>query len=594
MVPIIGVEEEAAVRPLEKIWHLLPFDSAAIQRLARQAEVPEIVAQVLLNRGLDDPVRARRFLESNLSGLRAPEQLPGANSAAERLWQAVQSRRRMTVYGDYDVDGVTGTAILLQTLNILGADADYYVPNRLEEGYGVNIEALRQLAAAGTQVVVTVDCGIASLAEAEEARRLGLELIVTDHHQMKSELPCAAAIVHPQIGETPYPFDGLSGAGVAFKLAWLLGTLASGGPKVEARLRETLLDAVGLAALGLVADVMPLQDENRVIVKHGLHRLAHQPTPGLKALVEAAGLGGKPVRAEDVAFKLAPRLNSAGRLGCARLVVELLTTPSEARARDLAAYLERQNQKRQFTERQVMAVAREQIARGDIASAPALVLACEEWHAGVIGIVAGRLAEQFGRPCLMISVGRDVATGSGRSVAGFPLHEALAECGDELLGHGGHAAAAGFRLRPDRIDVFRERFFAAATGRLPAGPIAPRLVLDAEVPLAALTHRLVKHLDALEPYGSANPRPRFLATDLKLVGEPRKIGGGDRHLSFRVSQGATTLRAVAWGLAERADELAAAGRCCLAFVPRINEWNGYSSVEIEVADFQTGAAPRLG
>jgi single-stranded-DNA-specific exonuclease len=588
------VQEELDVRPVEKTWHLLPHDAAAIQRLARQADLPEIVAQVLLNRGLDDPARARRFLESSLSGLHAPELLPGATAAAERLWRAVQARRRITVYGDYDVDGVTGTAILLQTLCLLGADADYYVPNRLEEGYGLNSEALRQLAAAGTQLVVTVDCGIASLGEAEEARRLGLELIVTDHHQFKPELPAADAIVHPQIGAVTYPFDGLSGAGVAFKVAWLVGTLASGGPKVEPRLRETLLDAVALAALGLVADVMPLQDENRVLVKHGLHRLAQQPTPGLKALVEAAGLGGKPVRAEDVAFKLAPRLNSAGRLGCARLVVELLTTPSEARARDLATYLEKQNQKRQFTERQVLAAAREQVAGGACADAPALVLASPDWHAGVIGIVAGRLAEQYGRPCLMISVGRETATGSGRSAAGVRLHEALAECGEELLSHGGHAAAAGFRLRPDRIDSFRERFCAATAGRLPAGPAAPRLVLDAEVPLATLTHRLVKHLDALEPYGSGNPRPRFLATDLKLASEPRKIGGGERHLSFRVAQGATILRAVGWGLAERADELTAAGRCCLAFVPRINEWNGYSSVEIEVADVQLGPVPRLG
>lgn len=581
------------MRPAVKTWHLLPHDAAAIERLARLAQLPPVVAHVLLNRGLDEPARIRRFLDSNLSELHAPESLPGAPAAAKRLWQATQDRRRITVYGDYDVDGVTGTAILLQTLGVLGAEADYYVPNRLEEGYGLNSEALRQLAAAGTQVVVTVDCGICSVSEAVEAQRLGLELIITDHHQFKSELPAADELVHPGITDTTYPFGGLSGAGVAFKVAWLLATLASGGPKVEPRLRETLLNAVALAALGLVADVMPLQDENRVLVKHGLHRLTQHPTPGLQALVDVAGLTGKSLRAEDVAFKLAPRLNAAGRLGCARLVVELLTTPSAARARDLATYLEGQNQKRQYAEREVLSAARAMIASGEFADAPALVLASADWHAGVIGIVAGRLAEQFGRPCLMISVGRDAATGSGRSVAGFPLHKALEECDDELVSHGGHAAAAGFRLHPDRIDAFRARFCMIAAGRLPAGPPAPRLVLDAEVPLAALTHRLVKQLDALEPYGSANPRPRFLASDLQLVGEPRKIGGGERHLSFRVRQAGTALRAVGWGMSERADELTAAGRCCLAFVPRINEWNGYSNVELEVSDFQPGPSPRL-
>jgi single-stranded-DNA-specific exonuclease len=580
-----------------KIWRLTPHEPDAIGRLAADLSVAPVVAQLLLNRGLRDPVAARRFLDAPLTGLHAPDALPGAAAAADRLWNAVQARRKITVYGDYDVDGVTGTAILLQALTHLGADADFYVPHRLDEGYGLNCEALRQLATGGTSLVVTVDCGIASRREAEEARRLGLELIVTDHHEFQEDLPAADVLVHPRLPGHTYPFGGLSGAGVAFKVAWLLCQRASGGERVPPRLRDYLLDAVVLAALGLVADVVPLQDENRIYVRHGLHRLRAAPTVGLKALLTAAGLAEAPaLRADDIGFRLAPRLNAAGRLGCARLVVDLLTTTSERRAHELATYLESQNQQRQQIERKIVAEARALATDGPHRDAPALVLASADWHAGVIGIVAGRLAEQLGRPVLMVALRADgAAPGSGRSVPGFALHEALRHCSDHLLSHGGHAAAAGFRIAPDRIDVFREHFCAYAARHFPAGPPTPTLLLDAELPLSALTPGLLAQIDRLEPYGAQNPRPRFLAAELQVVGEPRRIGGGERHLTFRVRQGATNLRAIAWGMGERAEELMSAeGRCCLAFTPKINEWNGYRSVELEVSDFQPGAQAKLG
>lgn len=576
-----------------KQWQLIPHDPAAIARLAAATQLPAIVCQVLLNRDVCERGPALQFLQAPLTGMHAPELLPGAPAAAERIWHAVREKKSICVYGDYDADGITGTSILLQVLTALGGVVDFYVPNRLEEGYGLNIDALRQLAANGTDVVITVDCGIASLEEAVEAKRLNLELIVTDHHECKGELPVAAVCVHPAISERPYPFAGLSGAGVAFKLAWLVATLASGGPKVDTRLRELLLDAVCLASIGLIADVMPLRDENRVLVKHGLNRLKQKPTPGLKALLDSSGLGeAASIRAEDIAFKIGPRLNSAGRLGCARIVIELLTTPSEQRAKDLANYLEGQNQQRQFTERKILAEARELALA--YADAPALVLASADWHAGVIGIVAGRLVEQFAKPTLLIAIGTDEATGSGRSIPGFELHRALVECDDILRGHGGHAAAAGLRLAPTRIVELRERFTAVASRQFGGKPPAPKLLLDAEVPLAALTHQLVSSLDALEPYGTANPRPRFLAAGLQIVDPPKKMGGGERHLSVRVSQGHTKMRAVGWGMSDRVDEIMSAdGRCCLACVPKINNWNGYSNVELEIADFQAGATATL-
>ena len=585
---------------LVKPWRLLPHDPAAIGRLAAALGVGPITAQLLLNRGLASEESARRFLDAPLSGLHAPELLPGVTEAATRIYEAVQQGRRICVYGDYDVDGVSGAALLLQCLRLLGAKPDLYVPHRLEEGYGLNGDALRQIAAAGTTLVVTVDCGIASVAEAEEARRLGLELIVTDHHEMKETLPAAAVLVHPRLPGGAYPFGGLSGSAVALKLAWALAQKASGGPKVTPRFRDFLLDAVALASLGVVADVVPLLDENRILVRYGLNRLRQTAPPGLKALCEAAGLAdGAELRASDVGFRIAPRLNAAGRLGCARLVVDLLTTTRPDQAVDLARYLEDQNGKRQALERRMLAEARQLVEEGGRGGDAALVLASAAWHGGVIGIIAGRLAERYARPALMIklpdaSEEGGLAVGSGRSAPGFALHEALRACGELLAGHGGHAAAAGFRLRPEHIDAFRERFCAYTAACFPDGPRPAPLVLDAETPLSALTTGLLRDLDRLEPYGAGNRRPLFLAGGLEVEGSPRKVGGGERHLMFRVRQNGTYLKAIAFGMADRADELmSVGGACCLAFTPKLNEWQGRRTVDLEVTDFQAGPHARL-
>ncbi len=591
-----------------KVWQLLPHDSSAVQRLSRELRVAPVIAQLLLNRGVDQPEAALRFLNAPLTGLHAPDLLPGVTEAADRLFEAVRHGKKICVYGDYDVDGVTGTAILKSALELAGGNVDVHVPHRLEEGYGLNAEALRKHAAEGASVVVTVDCGIASVAEAEVARRLGLELLITDHHEFKSQLPDASVLVHPRLPGTSYPFGSLSGAAVAFKLAWALCQRACGGEKVTPRFREFLLDAVALAALGIVADVVPLHDENRIFVRHGLSRLRQQPPLGLRVLLESAGLqAGAGLRASDIAFKLAPRLNAAGRLGCARLVVDLLTTSEERHARELARYLEDQNTRRKTLERETVYSARQMVEAGALNGTSALVLASPDWHPGIIGIVASRLVDLYGRPVLMIALRPEsdhgeslqpsglIGQGSGRSVPGFALHEALQACGEHLLTHGGHKAAAGFKIRAEQIDAFRRSFCDYAEGSFPAGPPAPTLVLDAEAPLAALTLGLVKDLDRLEPYGADNREPIFLAGDLQVEGEPRKVGQGERHLRFRVRQGRTVLTAIAFDMAERIDELmSASGACCLAFTPKLNEWQGRTSVDLFVADLQPGTRARLG
>jgi single-stranded-DNA-specific exonuclease len=582
-----------------KTWRLLPHDAAAVARLASSLNVSPVVAQLLLNRKLESPDDARRFLDAPLTGLHAPELLPGVNEAADRIIAAVHDQRRICIYGDYDVDGASGSAILLQAVRLLGAQPDFYVPNRLEEGYGLNAAALQHIAQNGCQVVVTVDCGIASLAEADEARRLALELIITDHHEPRATLPDAAVCVHPRLPNHDYPFGGLSGAGVAFKLAWALAKRACGGEKVTPRFREFLLESIALAALGTVADVVPLLDENRILVRHGIVRMRQAPSPGVQALLESAGLTvNGPLRSTDIGFKLGPRLNAAGRLGCARLVVELLTTPSAQRATELARFLDGQNQQRQQLERKMLVQAREMLGPS-AADAPALVLARDEWHPGVLGIVASRLVDRFARPALLIALPAEndesgMGQGSGRSIPGFPLHEALRACDEHLVSHGGHHMAAGFKVRPDAVDALRSAFCSYAARYFPAGPPAPRLVLDAETPLSALTLGLVQDLDRLEPYGSANTRPILLAGGLQLASEPRTMGTGDRHFHFRVRQGETQLRAVAFGMAERMKELLSErGHCCLAFTPKINEWQGRRSVELEVTDFQAGPTAKL-
>jgi single-stranded-DNA-specific exonuclease len=589
----------ARLPAVQKLWRLLPHDRTAIERLAGDLRISPVIAHLLLNRDLSTPDAARRFLDAPLTGLHPPLSLPGLPEAVERLYRAVEGKKKICVYGDYDADGVTGTAILLGLFHQLGGAAEFYVPHRLEEGYGLNVEALRQLAASGVEVVVTVDCGIASLEEALVAKQLGIELIVTDHHEMKDRLPEAAVCVHPRLPGAGYPFGGLSGAGVAFKLAWALAVRHCGSEKVTDRLRNYLLDALCLATLGLVADVVPLWDENRILVRAGLNRLRETPPLGVRALIESAKVSPNgPIRAEDVAFKLAPRLNAAGRLGCARLVVEMLTTPNPARAREVAEYLEAQNGQRQALERKMVQQAKDLIERDGIDGVPAIVLAHAEWHPGVVGIVAGRMADYAGRPVILFALkdGVEIITGSGRSIPGFELHEALKACDDVLVGHGGHAMAAGVKVRRGDFDAFRERFQAYAAKHFPAGaPPAPCLRLDAEVPLSALTPGLLRDLNRLEPYGAENPRPRFLAGGLEVVGDPRRLGNGERHLSFRVKQNGTGMRAIAFGLGDRMEELMSGDRkCCLAFTPKVNEWQGNRTIELEVCDFQAGGVARLG
>ena len=576
---------------MAKHWRIHPHDPGRVAHLQQQARVPAVVAQLLLTRGIDDPAQAADFIEPRLSQLRDPALLPGASQAAECLHRAVRDRRKIVVYGDYDVDGMTATAILLEGLRLLGAEVSFYVPHRLDEGYGLNHEALRSLAQQGAQTIVTVDCGIASVAEAQTARELGLELIITDHHEMAPSLPEAAALVHPRLDGGRYPFAGLSGSGVALKVAWALCQATEGSTRVSERLKQYLLGAVGWAALGTVADVVPLIDENRALVQYGLASLKERPGLGLAHLMRLAELEKKPrLDADDLGFAVAPRLNAAGRLGQAQLGVELLTTASAERAQALAEYIHELNQRRQSLERSIYLAAHKQaVEQFDVERDPALVLADHGWHPGVIGIVAGKLAEKFHRPVVVIGfdeVGARPGIGSARSVPGFKLHEALAACGQHLVSHGGHAAAAGLKILPSELDAFRAAFCEFAATELGSAPPQGELWIDAEIPLAALSLPTLEQIDRLAPFGHGNARPLFCAAGVECVEPPKPIGGG-RHLSFKLRQAATTIRAVAFGGGEWLEALnRSPGPLDIAFRPVINEFRGARSVELQLSDWR--------
>jgi len=577
---------------MPKRWHIQPHDQAVVAGLERAAGVSPIVARLLAARGLTDAAAVKPFLAGTMADLRDPDLLPGVPEAADRILAAVRAGRRIVVYGDYDADGMCATAILLGCLEALDATAVWYVPDRLEEGYGLNARALDALAGQGAHLVVTVDCGIASVAEARHARDLGLELIVTDHHAFAAALPEAAVLVHPRLPGAAYPFGDLCGAGVAFKLAWAIATRASGARQVTPRLREMLLRGMGFAALGTVADVVPLLDENRIYVKHGLECLRTRGGPGIARLLELAKLGEKSqLDSEDVAFRLAPRLNAAGRLGQAACGIELLTTADDGRAASLATYLHELNARRETEERSILLAATKQAReRFDPEADAALVLADRDWHPGVIGIVAGRLAERFHRPVVMIAQdplqGRP-ATGSARSVPGFDVHEALDACRGHLVTCGGHAAAAGLRIDDRNIDAFRERFVSEVAARLPESLRRAQLAIDGEATLAGLTLDTVDEIERLAPFGQANRRPLLCATDVRLAEPPRPIGGGARHLAMNLVQHGAKLRGVAFGGAEWLDHLPPPGQPFhVAFKPKINEFRGRRTAEMEIVDWR--------
>jgi len=579
-----------------KRWIFRAHDSGGFLEFAKQLEIDPVVSQLLLSRGISQVTQAKLFLESKFSDLRDPQDLPGIDQAAERILRAVRDREPIVVYGDYDADGMCATAILESFLKMLGADVTYYVPNRLEDSYGLSCDSIKRLASLGRKLLVTVDCGIGSIQEARLCRELGMDLIITDHHTCGESLPDAVAIVHPNLPNTQYPFHGLCGAGVAFKLAWRMSQiLADNKVKVAGAHRDFLLMAMTIAAIATVADVVPLIDENRILVRTALQLMPKHSPIGLKELIKVTKLDGKQaISAEDIAFKLAPRLNAAGRLGQAQLGVELLTTQDPERAVALAQYLDRLNADRDSIERSITLAATKQAKEQLQASAePALVLHSPGWHLGVIGIVAGRMAERFHRPVVIIAsdpFGQKPATGSGRSAGVVDLHEAFMACREHLEGCGGHAAAAGLRIQEHKIPEFREALCDFVRKAIGERDPEQTLVVDAEATFQELSLHTVNLIESMAPFGAGNPRPLFVASNVELHEPAKLFGQGERHVGVHFKQHGQILRAVAFSQPEWAEKINAhQGGFDLAFRPNINEFNGMRKVELQLIDWRASS-----
>ncbi len=569
---------------MPKNWTITPPWSQCAAT-ARRLGIHPLLAQVLHNRGVANEDAVRIFLNPELKTLLAPEALPGAVKAADIIVGKIRQRRPIVIYGDYDVDGITATAILWHLLTMAGACVSFYVPHRLEEGYGVNAEALRQIRLDGADTVITVDCGITAVEEAKVAREIGLTLIVTDHHAPGPVLPEADAIVHPAV-DGGYANPDICGAGVAFKLAWAIARTLSQCERVRPEFRKFLIDATSLAALGTIADVVPLAGENRVLARFGLLGVNNTRLTGLRALIESARLADQKIDSEHVGFWLAPRLNAAGRMGHAQLAVELLTLADAARAKEIASYLESQNRGRQSIERDIFKKACEKIEAGNLASDArrAIVLAGENWHAGVIGIVASRIVDRYCRPTVLISLGNGQGQGSARSIRHFEMHRALAECAEHLDAFGGHAMAAGLRIRHEHIEAFTKSFVDLANRTLTAKDLDPALRLDAEVALNDLPDSLVHEMQKLAPFGMGNPKPRFASGMLELSGEPRVVGKDARHVQFALTDGRIVRKAIAFNQKDALQPLLDHRRCRVAFEPIIDTYNGRTSVKLQVID----------
>jgi single-stranded-DNA-specific exonuclease len=575
----------------QKRWNIAP-DQPGAKTLAAQLKVSSLVAQILLNRGIDQPDAAGQFLKPNLKYLHEPSLISGLDRAAERIARAVAAKEKIVVYGDYDVDGITAVSILWHALKTLGGDVRYYIPHRLEEGYGLNADAVAEICDSGAQLIITVDCGVTAIEPAKVTRSRGVDLIITDHHEWKHDpasgepmLPDVYAIVHPRLDGT-YPNPHLCGAGVAFKLAWGIGKAVVGANRVGDTYRAFLLDATALAALGTIADVVPLVGENRVIAAFGLGGLQASKLTGIRALIESAQLTGQTLDSFHVGFRLGPRLNASGRMGHAKLAVEMLTEASPERAMEIANYLEEQNKERQRIERLILdqAIAQATLLGCDREDCRAVVLGGEGWHPGVIGIVASRIVERFHRPTVMIAINDGHGSGSCRSISGFHLAEALDVCDEYLETHGGHEMAAGLKIKAENLIPFREAFCSHASSVLTSDQLCPEITLEASAGLAQITPALIKDMARLGPFGQANRRPLVHVPNVQIANTPRRVGNGASHLQMLVRQGSTTMGCIMFNAPDDIASLPRGATVDLAVEPQLNEYNGYVTAQLRLED----------
>ena len=580
-------------------WQMKSLDRSGLsnaQQLAEKLAVHPLVASLLVHRGMADWEDAGKFLLPRLTDLHDPQLLPGVTRAASRLCQAVAEGQPIVIYGDYDVDGITASAVLWHLVNLAGGRVCVYVPHRMAEGYGLNSDAIKRLAS-DRPLIVSVDCGITANEPARTAKAMGIDLIITDHHHFdpptrSRPLPEAHTLVHPRLPGSQYPQGNLCGAAVAFKLAWQFARVHCGSDRLPDLFKRRLLDLLSYVALGTIADVVPLVGENRVLTVHGLGQIKRTQFVGLQALIRAARLQDEKISAYHVGFVLAPRLNACGRMGHARQAVRLLTDAGPEEAIEIADFLTKENDRRRQVEREILQEAQAMVVQGgyDRADCRAIVLGKAGWHSGVIGIVASRLVETYARPVVMLSYQEDVAggqvQGSARSVEHVSIYEAFDHCSSLLNSYGGHAMAAGLRMNVERIDAFRRQLVDFVNHRLEAKDLVRTLEIDALCTLEAVTVSIYEQIDRLAPFGRSNPWPVLCVRDVVLDRPAQRMGDGGKHLRLLVRQGRRLTSAVGFGMGHMAEHLSVGMRVDVAFEPRLSHWQGRRRSEMHMKDFR--------
>ena len=572
----------SALPKADLIWETLSCDDAAVAELSNALQISGVAARLLCIRGISDVDRARRFLSPTLDDLLDPFALTDMATAVERILSAIALKQRIAIHGDYDVDGITSTVILRRALELIGADVTHFIPERMRDGYGLQPASLDRLHADGVAVVISVDCGIRAIEAADHARRLGLDLIVTDHHEPDVTLPRALAVINPKRHDCGYSDKNLAGVGVALKLVHALCLRAG---------RMAWLPAfVKVAAIGTLADVVPLTGENRIIAKLGLGMLSKGPHKvGLRSLLDVCGLTGKEIDSYHIGFVLAPRVNAAGRMSSPDIAARLLLAADEgmaAEARQLAAQLDAENVRRQQEEADIVAAARKAVETDlEVGSRTVIVVAGEGWHRGVIGIVASKLVDAFHRPAIVISTDGDVAHGSCRSIPSFDMLGALESCPEVMIRFGGHKQAAGLTIETGRVRELRARVNEFADARLQPDDLRPRLWIDGALGFRGIDERVASELTTLAPFGAGNPRPVFHTSGVEIVDGPRRVK--ERHLKMAFKQDGRVMRGIAWRASER-EEFVAEHRTAidLAFSLEQDIWNGERYLQLSIADFK--------
>lgn len=549
------------------------------KRLARELEIPYVAAKILCARGIISTNDAYRFLNPSLDQLFDPFVLPSMQKGVERVIQALKNNEKMMIYGDYDVDGITGTALMFLVLNRLGGNVSYYLPNRLLEGYGISEDGLEEAFKRDIDLLISVDCGITAVNEVKIAREKGIDCIITDHHEPGPELPPADVIINPKLDSHNMPGYELSAVGVAFKFAQALYRQLNQD-------QTELEDHLDLVALGTAADIVPLVGENRILTKFGLDQVARTTKPGLKALIFISGVMGHKIGTGQIVFILAPRINAVGRLGDAQKAIKLLTTRDETQANAIARVLNSENKRRKDIDEQTLNEALELMeSTVDIKKDRAIVLSSYGWHQGVIGIVASRLVERFNRPTVMIAIDGGEGKGSARSIPGFHLYEALKQCEEYLIRYGGHKYAAGLSIDPANIEPFRRKLNQVSASMLSDEDLVPKLNIDSELELDSINDELVTVLEKFAPFGPINMRPIFVTYNAEVVGTPYIVGSN--HLRFKVRRGEKVFDCIGFGLGDFLRKLHTRPTYVdIVYVLEFNNWNGTNKIQLRLKDIR--------